>query len=300
MSVIRFKGPGRGIIREEPSIMQQEQAVAPPVIVAGELIEIRPGRTLSIAIAEGAPDSDVTIFFCHGAGGNKNQWRHQWQALAGTGPRLVAWDCMGHGKSPQPRRKSAYAGSELVADYRAVVERYGSAHNILIAHSYGTRLTLAMLAASGEGRVDGAVLFGPPPPEANFRRGPIAWLPAFVLEWMRPQLSRGFRERAWHPATDPALIRAEEAETKGNSLFMMKSLLTQAVTLDPSSWQGLTLPITVVAGDGDRLTPPDGAERLARMLPSGTYRLIEGSGHQIMLEQPDQALALISGVLGCG
>ncbi len=275
----------------------------PHFIVSGELREIRPGRLTSIRHAPGAPDADLTIFLCHGAGGNKNHWRHVWLALEAAGYRHVAWECYGHGESTQPRRSSAYAGAALVADYRAVFDIYATDRNLLVGHSYGTRLTLAVLdGLSAEGKLDqiaGALLLGPPPPSVRLIGGPMKYLPAFVLEWLRPRLAEGFRKLAWHPDCDRALIEYEDAATERNSLFMMQALMTQAVQLDPARLAALDLPVTTLAGGADRRTPPAGARQLAEALPQAQFHLIERSGHQIMLEQPAAVLNFISGTIVC-
>jgi pimeloyl-ACP methyl ester carboxylesterase len=266
------------------------------------LREIRPGRVISVSHAPGHPDSRLTIFLCHGAGGNKNQWRFLWQPLAAAGHRLVAWDCYGHGASPQPRRRAAYAGAALVEDYRAVFESYATSRNLLVGHSYGTRLTLAVLADLTRidrlDRVAGALLLGPPAPAMELGGGPMAYLPAFVLEWLRPRLAEGFRRLAWHPDCDPALIDYEEAATQRNSLFMMKALTTQAAILDPARLAALALPVTILAGEADRLTPPSGAELLAAALPQAELQVIARSGHQIMLEQPAAVLRVLDTMIG--
>ncbi len=264
----------------------------PRCIVPGSLREIRPGRVVSLATNASA--SDLTLFLCHGAGGNKNQWRHLWQALDAAGHRLVAWDAYGHGESPQPRRRSAYAGSDFVADYRAVFDAHATRRNILVGHSYGTRLSLALLdglAAEGKlGLVSGALLLGPPPPEVALIGGPMRYLPAFMLEWLRPRLSEGFRKLAWHPDCDPALVAYEEQQTLRNTLFMMQAMMVQAVQLDPARLAGLDLSVTILAGDADGLTPAAGARLLAEALPRAAFHLVERCGHQIMLEQPAETL----------
>ena len=266
----------------------------PRCIIPGSLHEIRPGRLISLGLAPGAAEADLTIFLCHGAGGNRNQWRHLWRALDAAGHRLVAWDAYGHGESPQPRRRGAYAGSAFVEDYRALFDTYATRRNILVGHSYGTRLSLALLdglAADGRlGLVSGALLLGPPPPEVALIGGPMRYMPAFVLEWLRPRLAEGFRKLAWHPDCDPALIAYEEQQTLRNTLFMMQAMMVQAVQLDPARLKALDLPVTILAGDADGLTPAAGARLLAEALPQAAFHLVESCGHQIMLEQPTLTL----------
>ena len=105
--------------------------------VRGELLEVRPGRHLSVAHQ---PGGDTVVFFGHGGGGNKDQWRELWRDLGDQGHTLVAWDLLGHGESDKPRKPQAYAWDELVADELAVLRRYGGERNIIVAHSFGTGL----------------------------------------------------------------------------------------------------------------------------------------------------------------
>jgi pimeloyl-ACP methyl ester carboxylesterase len=260
--------------------------------VTGELVEIRPGRRISLAVAEG---SGATVFLCHGGGGNKDQWRNQWKALTAAGVRVVAWDNVGHGSSPQPAVRALYRGEEFVADLAELIARYGEGKIVLAGHSYGTRQILAVLALYAKtrelSRISSAVLYAPPPAGGSLGVGPIAWLPPLILEWLRPTLSRRFRDLAWHPETDPALIDYEESLTKRNSLYMTQALLTQAVQIPEEDLARIDLPVTILAGAQDQLTPPAFAETLAASLPRSIFQIIERSGHQIMLEQPDKATA---------
>ena len=267
--------------------------------VTGELVEIRPGRRISLAVAEG---SGATVFLCHGGGGNKDQWRNQWKALTAAGVRVVAWDNVGHGSSPQPAVRALYRGEEFVADLAELVARYGQGKIVLAGHSYGTRQILSLLALYARtrelGRISSAVLYAPPPAGGSLGVGPIAWLPPLILEWLRPTLSRRFRDLAWHPDTDPALIDYEESLTRRNSLYMTQALLTQAVQVSDEDLARLDLPIAILAGAQDQLTPPAFAERLAASLPQATLEIVERSGHQIMLEQPERATAPLLAAIG--
>ena len=269
-------------------------------IVEGRPVEIRPGRTVSLAVHDG--DSGTAVFLCHGAGGNKNQWRNQWRLLTGLGHRVIAWDFAGHGQSDKPRKASVYDGREFLADYLAVVERHGAARNILIGHSYGARLTLGvLLALQAQGRlerVERAILLGAPPPIPTLGLGPIATWPLWLLILMRPMINANFVKLAWDPTADPALVRYEDAATKSNTLFMMKALLTQSAPLDAAALARLSLPVLVLAGDHDGVTPPAGGKMVADALPDARFEVLENCGHQIMLEQPARTNALIQDFIG--
>lgn len=265
-------------------------------LVRGQLLDIRPGRRLSIAHQVGTTEPDTVVFFCHGAGGNKDQWRLQWQALKAQGYSLVAWDLLGHGDSARPRDEHAYAWAELVADYLAILQRYGGARNLIVAHSFGTGLSLSALLARPAVPVAAALLLGTQlhRPAAG---GGLMALPAWILEWLRPVLAKGFRERAWHASADPALVAYEEQLTEHNRLSMFKALTKNADWPAAAQIPSLLLPVSVLAGDSDGLTPASGGQALAGQLPNADFQVLEACGHQLMLEKPEAVLKAFNKLL---
>lgn len=263
-------------------------------LVRGERVEIRPGRYLSIAYQPGTHQADTVLFFGHGGGGHKDQWRELWQSLSDQGYSLVAWDLLGHGDSEKPRQPQAYAWSELVADQLEILSRYAARRNVLVAHSFGTGLGLSALLELPrrlpQVTIDGALLLGTQL-HRPLSRGGLMSLPAWVLELLRPLLAKGFRQRAWHSAADPRLVAYEENLTRRNRLYVFKSLLQNAQWPDADALARLTLPTYALAGDSDGLTPSSGGEALARQLPTGSFEVLERCGHQLMLERPAQVLA---------
>jgi abhydrolase domain-containing protein 8 len=259
-------------------------------LIRGQQLEIRPNRRLSLTHHVGTTQPDTVVFFCHGAGGNKDQWRHQWQALKTEGYSLVAWDLLGHGTSAKPRNPEDYAWPELVADYLEILKRYGGSRNLIIAHSFGTGLTLSTLLAKPAIPIESVLLLGTQLNRPG-RSGGLMRLPAWILEWLRPLLAKGFRQAAWNATADPALVAYEEKLTERNPLYMFKALMKNAQWPDANALLTLTLPVSVQAGDSDGLTPASGGEALARHLPNATYQLLPDCGHQLMLEKPDDVLA---------
>ncbi len=264
--------------------------------IGGSPVEIRPGRVLSVATHPGAGRAEATIFFCHGGGGNKEHWRFLWAAGIAAGYGVVAWDALGHGASPRPRSRADYGSAPMLADYRAVVARYRTARTILVGHSFGGRQTLLYLdelARQGRlGEVERAVLVASAPVELHEGGGGVAWLfkklPLPVLSLLRPILSRGFRKRGWHPDTDPALVAGEEQVASGNSMFVLRAMLTQSAALSMARLAALDLPVLVLCGAADGIVPQVVTDAIARALPRATRRIVAGAAHQIMMEQPDE------------
>ncbi len=251
------------------------------------LQEIRPGQTLNIATRQA--DSDTTLFFVHGGGGNLEQWRFQWTHFVSDSVNLVAWDAIGHGRSPKPKNEAAYAGAELVADAQAIFAAHCSTHNVVVAHSYGARLVLAWLLAEAP-QVGTVVLLGAAPVDAMSGRrlipGWLGRLPLPLLELARPLLARGFRRLAWHADADPALVAAEQRATRGNTLFMMQALFAGASTIDVEKLRHLPQEVYMLAGADDDLVPVAALKKLAALLPHATLQIVPRCGHQIMMEAP--------------
>lgn len=267
--------------------------------VTGRRMEIRPGRFVDVALHRapgefGAPEGRLTVFLVHGAGGNKDQWRAQWRTLAAQGHDLVAVDLIGHGESPRPREPSLYAGAELIADLMALFDRHRGARNVLVGHSYGSGLVLRMLLALRDaGRADAvaaAVLIG-----TGVFRGehPIRAIPLATLRANRPALDADFRARAWHPSADRALVDHEMRLASRNSLAAYKALFEAPDWADPARIPELDLPVLVLAGADDAITPPEGARALAALLPRATLDVVPRACHLPMLEQPEHVDAAL-------
>lgn len=253
-------------------------------VLPGSMMEVRTGRPLHVAAQAGG--NEPTVFLSHGGGGNKNQWRNQWTALVRAGCSVVAWDNLGHGASPRPRGAAHYTGAQTVADYLAIFERFRTRHNVLVGHSLGSVQTLVVLQQLAARRrlrqVDQAVLLGA---RLHGAAMPLLRRSVAFLESIRPQLEADFRARAWHHTTDPALIDFEERQARNNSLAVFKALFAEPAVIDEQRLAALKLPIRVIAGNADGLTPAQGARDLAERLPQASVEVLARCGHQIMLEQ---------------
>ncbi len=268
--------------------------------LGGALREARPGRQLHVATHD--VGADTTLFLIHGGGGNKEQWRFQWRALRDAGCNLVAWDALGHGASPRPGDPARYRGGELLEDARALFGRHATARNLVVAHSYGARIALALALDPPSGvAIDGLVLVGPAPigrlGTGRLFGGLLGRLPLPLLELARPLLARGFARRAWHPDADPALVRAEQRATRGNRLSMMQAMLAQPPAVAADRLATLRMPIAVLGGEQDGIVPIRAVAELAGLLPGARLLRIDRCGHQVMLERPDATTGAIRAML---
>jgi pimeloyl-ACP methyl ester carboxylesterase len=55
-----------------------------------------------------------------------------------------------------------------------------------------------------------------------------------------------------------------------------------------SELAAINVPTLVIVGDADAITPPEGAEKMAKAIPGAKFELIRGAGHMSPMEQPEQ------------
>lgn len=60
---------------------------------------------------------------------------------------------------------------------------------------------------------------------------------------------------------------------------------------------GLQLPVAVLCGRQDRITPPALSQELAALVPGAQLHLIDGSGHMLPLEQPQAVAGILAALL---
>ncbi len=56
---------------------------------------------------------------------------------------------------------------------------------------------------------------------------------------------------------------------------------------------GITVPTTVIVGQGDRLTPPELSEEMAAAIPGAALEVIAAAGHLALAEQPEATTAAL-------
>ena len=221
--------------------------------------------------------------------------------------RVIAFDRPGFGYSsrPHPRRWSAQAQAELLT---RALQRLEIDQPIIVAHSWGTLVALAMAQAHGERLRALVLLSGYYFPSLRVDI-PLLSLPAVPLvgtllrNTLSPLLSRllwpAMRRQLFAPAevsdnfrrwpvgltVRPAQLRAAALDTGWMN--------TAAARLAPH-YAGIGLPVTLMAGSGDRIVDPrQQTQRLHQTLPNSELQMVEGAGHMLHHIAPDQVMAAI-------
>ena len=103
------------------------------------------------------PAREPAVFLLHGLSSNARIWERMASHLRGR--RIVALDQRSHGLSDRP--ESGYASDDLVADAAAAIDELGLGRPLVVGHSWGAAVALALAAdrpevAAGLVVVDGA------------------------------------------------------------------------------------------------------------------------------------------------
>ncbi|MFE9662248.1 alpha/beta fold hydrolase [Streptomyces sp. NPDC005955] len=271
----------------------------------------------------------TTVVFSHGYCLNQDAWHFQRAALRGL-VRTVYWDQRGHGRSA--RGPVASAAGEPVSidrlgrDLLAVIEAAApEGPLVLVGHSMGGMTVMAFAAEFPElvrERVTGIafvgtsagrlaeVSFGLPAVGVNAVR---RVLPG-VLRVLGPRaelVERGRRATADLFAgvvkrysfasrdVDPAVARFAERMIEATPFEVVADFYPAFAEHDKSeALAGLDgLPVLVLAGEQDLITPAAHSEAVAERLDGAELVLVPDAGHLVMLEHPGTVTDRIAALL---
>lgn len=215
--------------------------------------------------------------------------------------RVIVFDRPGFGYTERPSgvKWTAQRQADLLA---AAAAQLGVTRALLVGHSWGTLAALAWALDHPEA-VAGLVLMSgyyyPTPRPDVLAQKPLT-LPVIgdIVRWtvapIQLRLSKPLGNRQifgpsptneyfdrnfpWELAARPSQIGATFADT---------AQMTDAAASLAPRYAELTLPVTVVVGDGDRLVDYEAhSERLARELPQAKLVVIPGAGHMVQHIDP--------------
>ncbi|MFC4553123.1 alpha/beta fold hydrolase [Halorussus sp. GCM10023401] len=237
------------------------------------------GRTTAYRVAdrggEGRP-----LLCVHGSGGTHEVWKAQLGRLASRRP-VAALDLSGHGDSEDFDADAGWESISAYADDVLAVARETDA-GVLVGNSLGGAVAMR-LAAERDHDLDGLVLAG------TGAKLPVL---ADLLEWLDGDFDRAVEflhepDRLFHDA-DPRYRRLSMAamERVGRRVTSRDFRTCHEFDLR-DRLDRISVPTLALAGEHDRLTPPEYHEYLAEEIPDCEYREIPDAAHLAMLETPE-------------
>ncbi|APX85802.1 alpha/beta hydrolase [Methylorubrum extorquens] len=210
--------------------------------------------------------------------------------------RVIAIDRPGFGYTGRPRHRIWTAQAQAVLLHR-VLEQLGVERPLIVGHSWGTIVALA-LAADGRRPLRGLVLLSgsyfpghrtdaaliAPLAVPGLGDAMRAMVPAKVSASLTGQ---SFRQVFW-PQPVPARFTARfpieiaAAATQLRAVSEDAASMNAAVTGLQRRYAGLTLPVSILAGDADAIVKAsEHSVRLHTTIPGSTLRVLPGLGHMI-------------------
>lgn len=256
-----------------------------------------------------------TFVLVHGMGGHSQHWYEVIPALAARG-RVLAIDLPGFGDSELPAGGISLDGfADIAAE---LIRSLEIDRAVLVGHSMGGPIAIRFAARHPElaeaiVMIGGAVyqfsaLLGmhdlvrfarerPRETAAIFAEIITAALPVPALVGSLVRRSPWLRRLVFAPyVLDPSALsdQAVRAMLAGAGAPGVLRTVRAIARSDPR--EGIAdvhCPILSVAADLDRITPLGDSEAFQREVPRARTAIVEGSGHMIMLERPEELMAAI-------
>lgn len=266
------------------------------------------GTELYVEVHPCSDPEAPTIVFAHGYCLNQDSWHFQRKALRGKA-RLVLWDQRNHGRSEKGPIENATI-EQLGRDLQYVLDAHAEGPVHLVGHSMGgmTIMSLAAqfpetfddrvrsvsLVATSAGDLSSEFLGLPPRTAARAEA---------VARGIRPtgQVMDRFMQQARYTDLNFALTkRGSFGPGAPNSLNLFTVAMLNATPMEtvvaflPSLlahnlYDALKpldeVPVWIVCGDADVMTPISHTKKLMELLPNAEGEIWPDVGHMIMLER---------------
>ena len=270
----------------------------------GTFLDVDGVRLHYLERGEGPP-----IVLIHGNGTMVEDWlvSRVFDSLAKTN-RVIAFDRPGFGHSSRPRRTlwTPRAQAALLAE---ALRQLAVEKPLVVGHSFGTQVTAA-LALDHPEAVSSIVLIGGyffPSMRADAVLASPPALPV-IGDVMRYTVSpliaaaslKRINAKLFAPAPVSASWTADFPIEMTLRPWQLRAAAAEAGLMVPGAralsrrYAELRLPVTIVAGEGDRIVDTDDqSRRLHELLPQSRLITVEGAGHMVHHSAPERVIEAI-------
>ncbi len=233
------------------------------------------------------------IVFLHGAGMDHTVWALLARAFAHHGYAVLAPDFPGHGRSSGAPLTSIAALADWTA---ALIAATGAKAARLIGHSMGSLVALETAArhpttATGLGLIATAAAMRVSDDLLSAAKADSHAAIEMIAIWgegYRATLGGSQAPGFWMLGGAERLL---ERAHPGAIFADLSACNAYADALSAAA--KINVPATVVQGSRDLMTPAKGGKALAAAIADCRFVLIEGAGHMLMSERPEEVLAAL-------
>lgn len=244
------------------------------------------------------------VVFLHGIGGGRRNWRRQAEALQSPGRRpftTYCWDARGYGDSDDYDGPLEF--SDFGDDLARLLDHFEVERAHLVGLSMGARI-LMDFAPRHLDRVatltlcdcfygfDNALSPDKQVEYVELRERPLREGKSFA------ELAPKLIDSLLSPGADAAVrdeLRQSILRLRVESYL---KTLRASVTFDRADeLHRLIMPVQLIYGSEDRLTPPSIGQEMIRLLPEARLAVLDGAGHLSNLEAPAEFNAVLASFL---
>jgi pimeloyl-ACP methyl ester carboxylesterase len=273
---------------------------------------------VELFIQEAGPPGGDPVVLIHGTGAWSEIWRETMTALGERGFHAIALDVPPFGYSEKPAGPAAYARERQAGRILALLDALQIPRATLVGHSVGGRPTIEA-ALEAPDRISTLVLVDPAlgfaADSLRFAQSDPSWIVralfsatplrnAVVASYaVNPLFTRRlFRSFVWNTSAvnddrvrmlqRPFALRGTTG-AYGDWLAALFVLPDASLASDFVTFARLPMPVLLVWGRRDTVTPLWQGERLRALIPGADLSVIDGAGHVPYIE----ATAEFNGVL---
>jgi pimeloyl-ACP methyl ester carboxylesterase len=244
------------------------------------------GLRVRYVVRHPVPGGPAPIVYIHGAGGSHQHWLYQ--VRDNPHSPSYALDLPGHGWSEGPGRDSIQAYGDWLVSFLDIT---GLDRAVLAGHSMGGGIALDVALrhparVAGLGLVaTGARLRVAPTILDGFRQDPERTV-GLVTQW------------AYGPEAPADLVRRGRRQMEAVPGHVFYADYAACDRFDVMARLGdIIAPVVVVCGTKDVMTPPKYSAYLRDHISGAELHLIEGAGHMVMLEKPEEVVNALAALI---
>jgi pimeloyl-ACP methyl ester carboxylesterase len=241
-----------------------------------------PDATLQVSTRGEGP----ALIFIHGWAASQKFWQYQAKYFAARF-RTVTYDLRGHADSEKPMK--GYAIPVHVQDLARLIGQFRLSAPILVGHSFGGMIALQYTLDHPRG-VKALVLVGtsPHPVPSRWRRVQMALL-GWVIRLSRARAAKMTKGQLFAPGADAKLIEWVNTESLRTPTRVVLACWKAVKRFNVSNRiSEIAVPTLLVRGEYDKVASPALLKRMVSVMPHATRVVVNGAGHNCMLEQPSR------------
>lgn len=289
------------VIFSEQSDRRESKTASEVAPTTGKFVH---ANDLEIFIQEAGPTSGQPVLLIHGTGAWSEIWRETMSVLAENGFRAIAIDVPPFGYSEKPNGPEAYSRENQAKRIIGVLDTLNIKKAILVGHSVGSRPTIEV-ALEAPDRVQKLILVDPAlgfaPDDTYFQQNDPLWIVSKIFE-VRPLRKAVLATYGTNPLFTKKLFKSfvsnVDAVTESRVKMLQQPLVVQNTTnaygdwlqylvvekdrslaSDFSNFGKLQMPVSIIWGSTDTVTPLWQGEALKKIIPNSELTVIDGVGH---------------------